>query len=69
MGDEAEEPDIFADIVDDFVEDDLESNLVRDKFARLCSTVADLVDKLKPDAPDYALRECCDQIVRLPSLR
>ncbi|KAH7097083.1 hypothetical protein BKA62DRAFT_818558 [Auriculariales sp. MPI-PUGE-AT-0066] len=65
LGDEAEEPDIFADIVDDDfadLEDDLESNLVRDKFARLCNTVNNIVDALKPEQPDYALRDACDQL-------
>lgn len=48
-----------------FAEEDLESNLQRDKYARLCSTVNQLIDELTPSAPDFQLREACDQLVRL----
>lgn len=48
-----------------FVEDDLETNLQRDKYARLCNTVNQLVDELTPSAPDFQLRDACDQLVRI----
>lgn len=46
-----------------FSEDDLDANLQRDKHARLCTTVTQLIDELRPDAPDYQLRDGCDQLV------
>ena len=46
------------------MEEDLDTNLQRDKHARLCATVNQLVEELVPNAPDYALRETCDQLVR-----
>lgn len=46
-----------------FAEDDLETNLQRDKYARLCSQVNSLIDQLTPSAPDFQLREACDQLV------
>ena len=47
-----------------FSEDDLEANLQRDKYARLCNMVNQLIDELTPSAPDFQLREACDQLVR-----
>jgi hypothetical protein len=46
-----------------FSEDDLEANLQRDKYARLCYMVNQLIDELTPSAPDFQLREACDQLV------
>lgn len=46
-----------------FAEDDLETNLQRDKQARLCSMVTQLIDELTPSAPDFQLRDACDQLV------
>ena len=51
-------------IEEEFAEEDLDANLQRDKHARLCATVNQLVEELVPNAPDYALRETCDQLVR-----
>jgi hypothetical protein len=52
-----------AQIDEGFAEDDLETNLQRDKHARLCSTVGQLLDELTPAAPDFQLRDACDQLV------
>lgn len=52
-------------IDDHLAEDDLETNLQRDKYARLCSTVNGLIDELTPAAPDFQLREACDTLVSL----
>lgn len=38
-------------------------NLQRDKYARLCNAVNQLIDELTPSAPDFQLREACDQLV------
>ena len=46
-----------------FAEDDLETNLQRDKHARLSSMVNQLIDELTPAAPDFQLRDACDQLV------
>ena len=64
LGDEdTDEEDPFAEIDEGFVEDDLETNLNRDKYARLCSSVNELIDTLNTKTPDYSLRETCDQLV------
>src|ERR1700730_8849307 len=52
-------------IDEDFKEDDLETNLLRDKHARLCILTNSLIDKLLPGAPDFTLRDVCGQLVRL----
>jgi hypothetical protein len=52
-----------------FSEEDLESNLQRDKYARLSNTVNLLIDELTPSAPDFQLREACDQLVSSLYLR
>jgi hypothetical protein len=46
-----------------FAEDDLEANLQRDKYARLTTAVNQLIDELTPSAPDFQLRDACDQLV------
>lgn len=46
-----------------FAEDDLEANLQRDKHARLCNSVNQLIDELTPAAPDFQLQEACNQLV------
>jgi len=46
-----------------FSEEDLESNLQRDKYARLCTTVTQLIDELTPSAPEFQLQNACIQIV------
>lgn len=58
----------FLQIDEGFSEDDLEANLQRDKYARLCNTVNQLIDELSASAPDFQLREACDQLVRTHSL-
>ncbi len=64
MGDEnSDEEDPFSEIDEGFAEDDLEANLQRDKYARLCTQVNQLIDELTPSAPDFQLRDACDQLV------
>lgn len=48
-----------------FSEDDLDTNLQRDKYARLCNTVNQLIDELSPSAPEFQLQNACNQIVCL----
>ncbi|KAI0292680.1 hypothetical protein B0F90DRAFT_1920254 [Multifurca ochricompacta] len=68
LGDEdTDEEDPFAEIDEGFDEDDLEANLQRDKHARLTSAVNQLIDELTPSAPDFQLRDACDQLVSIMS--
>ncbi|KAJ6466208.1 hypothetical protein C8R45DRAFT_483404 [Mycena sanguinolenta] len=63
LGDNSDEEDPFAEIDEGFAEDDLEANLQRDKYARLCNMVNGLIDQLTPSAPDFQLRDACDQLL------
>ncbi|KDQ62037.1 hypothetical protein JAAARDRAFT_189411 [Jaapia argillacea MUCL 33604] len=66
LGDEdTDEEDPFAEIDEGFSDDDLEANLQRDKYARLCNTVVQLIDELTPSAPDFQLRDACDQLINI----
>ncbi|THH10479.1 hypothetical protein EW145_g1305 [Phellinidium pouzarii] len=61
--DDLDEEDPFAEIDEGFSEDDLEANLQRDKHARLCSLINQMIDELTPSAPDFQLRDACDQLI------
>ncbi|KAJ6602259.1 hypothetical protein B0H10DRAFT_2178892 [Mycena sp. CBHHK59/15] len=63
--DNSDEEDPFAEIDEGFAEDDLEANLQRDKYARLCNMVNQLIDELTPSAPDFQLRDACDQLLNI----
>ncbi|TFK48734.1 hypothetical protein OE88DRAFT_1633996 [Heliocybe sulcata] len=63
--DDIDEEDPFAEIDEGFSEDDLETNLQRDKYARLCNTVNELLDQLTPSAPDSQIRDACDQLMTI----
>ncbi|KAH7920294.1 hypothetical protein BV22DRAFT_1198990 [Leucogyrophana mollusca] len=65
LGDDSDEDDPFAEIDEGFAEDDLETNLQRDKNARLTNMVNQLIDELTPSAPDFQLREACDQLINI----
>ncbi|KAH8830757.1 hypothetical protein DL96DRAFT_1594203 [Flagelloscypha sp. PMI_526] len=65
LGDDSDEEDPFAEIDDHLAEDDLETNLQRDKYARLCGTVNGLIDEFTPAAPDFQLREACDSLISI----
>ena len=60
--------DAFHKINEGFSKDDLEANLQRDKHARPTNAVNQLVDELSPSAPDFQLRDACDQLVSMPFL-
>ncbi|KAF7318499.1 Protein kinase domain-containing protein [Mycena chlorophos] len=68
LGDNSDEEDPFAEIDEGFAEDDLEANLQRDKHAQLCNMVNGLIDQLTPAAPDFQLRDACDQLLALENL-
>lgn len=63
--DDIDEEDPFAEIDEGFSEDDLEANLQRDKYARMCNAVNQLLDGLTPSAPDFQLRDACDQLMTI----
>lgn len=65
LGDISDDEDPFAEIDEGFSEDDLEANLQRDKYARLCNLVNQLIDELTPSAPDFQLRAACDQLLSI----
>ncbi|KAG5719270.1 Cytokinesis protein sepH [Termitomyces sp. T112] len=65
LGDNSDDEDPFAEIDEGFSEDDLEANLQRDKYARLSNTVNQLIDELTASAPDFQLREACDQLLNI----
>lgn len=54
---------MFSKIDEGFAEDDLETNLQRDKHARLCAAMNQFIDDLVPNAPESTLKKACDQIV------
>ncbi|KAF9005467.1 hypothetical protein BDQ17DRAFT_1353150 [Cyathus striatus] len=62
---DSDEEDPFAEIDEGFSEEDLEANLQRDKYARLTNSVNQLIDELTPSAPDFQLREACDQLLAI----
>lgn len=66
LGDElSDEEDPFAEIDEGFSEEDLEANLQRDKHARLTTSVNQLIDELTPSAPNFQLRDACDQLLAI----
>lgn len=66
LGDaDSDEEDPFAEIDEGFIDNDLETNLVRDKLARLCSTVNNLIEQLTPSSPDYVMRDACDGMLAI----
>ena len=64
LGDDDDEDDPFAQLEEGFDEMDLQANLARDKFARLCTQVEGLVGSLKISQPDEVLADLSDQLVK-----
>jgi hypothetical protein len=63
LGDEEDEDDPFAQLEEGFDEMDLETNVARDRHARLCKLVEDLVGALKTSQPDDVLADLSEQLV------
>ena len=67
LGDEEDDDshDPFAEIGDDFNgdADDLETNLLRDKWATICANISRLVDLLQPSTSATSLIVACDDLV------
>jgi serine/threonine protein kinase len=65
LGDEEDEDDPFAQLEEDFDELDLETNIARDRYARLCKFVEDLVGEIKiSKAPDM-LAQYSEQLMQV----
>lgn len=65
LGDEEDEDDPFAQLEESFDALDLETNVARDKHARLCTLVEGLVGSLKLSQPEDILAEIVDQLMQV----
>ncbi|KAK4496703.1 hypothetical protein PRZ48_012686 [Zasmidium cellare] len=63
--DDEEEYDPFAAMEEELDEVDLESNVARDKHARLCAVVESLVSDMKLGQPEDVLAEIVDQLLQI----
>ncbi|KAI9801336.1 MAG: hypothetical protein M1825_003314 [Sarcosagium campestre] len=63
LGDEDDEDDPFAQLEEGFDEMDLQANIARDKYARLCTQVERLVSSLKTSNDDDMLADLSEQLV------
>jgi hypothetical protein len=68
LGDEDDEDDPFAQLEEGFGEMDLETNVARDRHARQCKLVEDLVGALKTNQLEDVLAELSEQLVSLTTL-
>ncbi|GAB7361438.1 hypothetical protein MBLNU230_g1494t1 [Neophaeotheca triangularis] len=65
LGDEEDEDDPFAQLEEELDEVDLESNVARDKYARLCTLVEGLVTDLKLSQPEDILSDIVEQLLQI----
>lgn len=63
--DEEDEDDPFAQLEEGFDEVDLQTNVARDRHARLCTSVESLVSSLKTSQPDDVLADISDELMEL----
>ncbi|KZF25666.1 cytokinesis protein sepH [Xylona heveae TC161] len=63
LGDEDDEDDPFAQLEEDFDELDLEANIARDKYARLCMQVEGLVGSLKVSQEEDTLEDLTEKLI------
>ena len=63
LGDEDDEDDPFAQLEEGFDETDLQANIARDKYARLCNQVEVLVSSLKTSQADDTLADLSEQLM------
>ncbi|KAI9798306.1 MAG: hypothetical protein M1833_004878 [Piccolia ochrophora] len=63
LGDEDDEDDPFAQLDDGFDEMDLQANIARDMYARLCTQVESLVSSLKTSQSDDTLAELSERLM------
>ncbi|KAL8821207.1 MAG: hypothetical protein Q9223_000722 [Gallowayella weberi] len=65
LGDEDDDDDPFAQLEEGFDEMDLETNVARDKYARLCTQVEGLVGSLKISQAEDTLAELSEQLLEV----
>ncbi len=65
LGDEDDDDDPFAQLEDGFDETDLEANVARDKYARLCTQVEALVGSLKTSQADDTLADLAEELLEV----
>ncbi|KAL8874348.1 MAG: hypothetical protein Q9174_000299 [Haloplaca sp. 1 TL-2023] len=65
LGDEDDDDDPFAQLEEGFDEMDLEANVARDKYARLCTQVEGLVGSLKVSQADDTLADLSEQLLEV----
>ena len=65
LGDDDDEDDPFAQLEEGFDEMDLEANVARDKYARVCTQVEGLVGSLKNTQADDMLEDISEQLLEL----
>lgn len=65
LGEDEDEDDPFAELEEGFDEMDLEANVARDKYARLCTQVEGLVDSLKTTQSDNLLADIAEQLLEV----
>ncbi|KAF8458870.1 hypothetical protein BGX38DRAFT_1264595 [Terfezia claveryi] len=65
LGDEEDDDDPFAQLEEGFDEMDLEANISRDKYAKLCSQVDSLVHSLKTSQPEDELDRITSQLLEI----
>ena len=63
LGDDDDEDDPFAQLEEGFDEMDLEANVARDKYARVCTQVEGLVGSLKTTQADHMLADISEQLL------
>ncbi|KAI4212487.1 MAG: hypothetical protein LQ351_004739 [Letrouitia transgressa] len=67
LGDDDDDDDPFALLEEGFDETDLEANVARDKYARLCTQVEGLVGSLKMSQSDDTLADLSEQLLEVLS--
>ncbi|KAL8835354.1 MAG: hypothetical protein Q9170_003343 [Blastenia crenularia] len=65
LGDDDDDDDPFAQLEESFDEMDLDANVARDKYARLCTQVEGLVGSLKVSQADDTLAELSEQLLEV----
>ena len=65
LGDDDDEDDPFAQLEEGFDETDLEANVARDKYARLCTQVEALVGSLKINQADDTLADLSEELLEV----
>lgn len=67
LGDDDDDDDPFAQLEEGFDETDLEANVARDKYARLCTQVEGLVGSLKVSQSEDMLSDLSEQLLEVLS--